>query len=291
VSKLGRDNFFKLLEGKKPIVKGEIWISKDITSFFGYPLSLASLIEVCLKLNLDLCFFSWNSEWGKVTSCEMNELVSKAKENNLACGIVIDGIFERSLTENDFVETLTLLASKDNQDLQAKWKKINSQVLKEAEEAYLAGADLVLLADDLAFNGGLYFSPDLFQANILPFYREFKKIFPSDFPLAFHSDGKIEKIMPLLAENGFKIFSVEPDVIDFANLRHALPKNSILFTGIKSSWLTGDLKDEEIMCFWQHFFNDWPLILGSSCGLFRKEILNNFFKIQKIAPKIFYIER
>lgn len=62
----------------------------------------------------------------------------------------------------------------------------------------------IALTDDIAGNGGLFFSPHQFENYVLPTYREIVKILKvHDFYAFFHSDGDITTILGFLIEAGF----------------------------------------------------------------------------------------
>ncbi|MHB1484911.1 MAG: uroporphyrinogen decarboxylase family protein [Saccharofermentanales bacterium] len=89
------------------------------------------------------------------------------------------------------------------------------------ELALHTGIDFMLIGDDLAYKTGLFFSPDLF----LQLWQEretkmIRLIKDAGFPCEFHSDGKIEVVMPYLIEMGVDLLNpVEPDANDIFKLK------------------------------------------------------------------------
>ncbi|MDK3159435.1 uroporphyrinogen decarboxylase family protein [Kamptonema cortianum] len=82
--------------------------------------------------------------------------------------------------------------------------------------------DGIWIHEDIAYKNGLFCSPAHLEEFIFPYYREIVSFFHShELPVLFHSDGKIEKIIPRLVSLGFR--SLNPmdaksgcDVVDFA---------------------------------------------------------------------------
>ncbi len=66
------------------------------------------------------------------------------------------------------------------------------------------GFSAVALADDIAGNSGLLFSPRHFQGLVLPVYREFASIVKSEGLFTFiHSDGDMRQVIGHLIEEGY----------------------------------------------------------------------------------------
>jgi hypothetical protein len=76
--------------------------------------------------------------------------------------------------------------------------------LEDARTGVVAGADLVLVADDLAGAAGPLLSPDFALDALLPCYRAIAaEALARGVPVAFHSDGDIRALMPALARAEF----------------------------------------------------------------------------------------
>jgi uroporphyrinogen decarboxylase len=75
------------------------------------------------------------------------------------------------------------------------------------------GADAIMMADDVAFNHGLFLPPAQMDAIAFPLYKEavanIKK--HRDVPVFFHSDGNIMDALPFIADCGFDgLHSIQP---------------------------------------------------------------------------------
>lgn len=65
--------------------------------------------------------------------------------------------------------------------------------------------DGMWIGDDLAYKNGLFASPAMLEATIMPYYEELNEYFKSyGLPVIFHSDGNVSKAIPLLLEVGFQ---------------------------------------------------------------------------------------
>jgi uroporphyrinogen decarboxylase len=87
-----------------------------------------------------------------------------------------------------------------------------------AEYVARAGADLLFLYDDIAMDSGLFFSPEVFRAWLLPRYRRILEAGRAVKPgmLAFmHTDGNATDMLPLIIEAGFDVLNpVQPECMD-----------------------------------------------------------------------------
>ena len=96
----------------------------------------------------------------------------------------------------------------------------------EVEKAKLfldAGADAIIIADDIAFNAGPFLPPGIMDEIVYPFYRsainEIKR--HKDVPLFFHSDGDLHTILERLVSCGFNgLHSLQPSAgMDIAQVK------------------------------------------------------------------------
>jgi hypothetical protein len=78
------------------------------------------------------------------------------------------------------------------------------EALVAARSGVAAGADVVLVADDLAGASGPLVSPDYALDALIPCYRAIAtEALEKGLSVAFHSDGDIRTLMPALARAGF----------------------------------------------------------------------------------------
>lgn len=83
------------------------------------------------------------------------------------------------------------------------------------------GADAILLADDMAFNSGLFLPPHIMDELAWPFYKQMIAQIKAckDVPIFLHTDGDIRAAMPNIVECGFDgLHSLQPsagmDIVD-----------------------------------------------------------------------------
>jgi len=85
------------------------------------------------------------------------------------------------------------------------------------------GADAILITDDIAFNSGVFLPEEIMQVIAFPFYREAVKQIKKhrDVPVFFHSDGKMDTVVPLIIDCGFDgMHSLQPSAgMDIGSLK------------------------------------------------------------------------
>lgn len=85
------------------------------------------------------------------------------------------------------------------------------------------GADAIFIADDIAFNSGIFLPPEIMEELVFPFHKiavqEIKK--HRNIPVFFHSDGDLRRAMEKIVESGFDgIQSIQPSAgMDIAQVK------------------------------------------------------------------------
>lgn len=109
--------------------------------------------------------------------------------------------------DRDFIEELLEIGTQ-------YWVKFVKRALEE-------GVDFIWPADDVAFKTGLFLSPEIMQEMWLPhLQRIIEPAVNSGVPVMFHSDGKIDDIVPWLADIGVDcIQPMDPYGIDYSDYK------------------------------------------------------------------------
>jgi uroporphyrinogen decarboxylase len=84
-------------------------------------------------------------------------------------------------------------------------EKVMEYEIAKAKLFIDSGAHAILIADDIAFNSGLFLPPQIMDEIVFPLYKvavsEIKKY--KDIPIIFHSDGDLNKAMEKIVECRF----------------------------------------------------------------------------------------
>jgi uroporphyrinogen decarboxylase len=165
---------------------------------------------------------------------------------------------------------------------------VASSLLKDVEEKCRLAREndlsAVLLADDIAGNTGLLFSPGDFTEIILPYYMQIAEIIKANALYAFfHSDGDTRKIIesligagydcihPVEAQAGLNIYELQKDY-----------GGRVSFMGYIDiiNWNEERIAHEVSQA--EKMFKEGGLILGSTCGLSMKTVSN---KLSALYPQ------
>ena len=211
-----------------------------------------------------------------------------AHEADLDCGVVVDGPFQRLATEGSLLSLLGQIG-RDPGHFAAALNRHMEEVRSAVGRAAKAGFDILLLTDDLAYAGGLYFSPDLFHRCLLPLYRDLIQRFSRDgLHWGWHSDGRVATILPGLAAAGFRIFSLEAECVDLAAFKRA-HRDRLCLGGIRAGWLADEHFDWEVRqtCVNEiaALVREGGILLASSCGIHNPALLKNLREIYRISDE------
>jgi hypothetical protein len=232
-------------------VRGEIWpLPDDGTA--------DELLAVARQVRADFCFFD-----------RMPGAVAKAHSLGLASGAVVNGPWQRWMSEQGWEQAMLQLA-KETDAVRQGLRKAAVQTDQEIAGWADIGVDLILLADDIAYSAGPYLSPKQLERFLLPLYLELRqKISAAGIFAGFHSDGRLDLLLPLLKQAGFQFLSLEPEGIDPIRAWNLLEEKIPLFSGLPAAWLMpgGFLPEREGLVL-REWVTSGPLIVSSACGLY-----------------------
>ncbi len=97
--------------------------------------------------------------------------------------------------------------------MKSYFRKLISTNLQLALMSAEAGADGILIADDLAFNTGTFVDPNYLREDYFPLLKDMiGKIKATGLPVFFHSDGDLRSIIPDLIDCGIDVLqSCDPN--------------------------------------------------------------------------------
>jgi uroporphyrinogen decarboxylase len=113
-----------------------------------------------------------------------------------------------------------------------------------------AGAEAILIADDIAFNSGTLLPPATMRELAYPLYREaiaeIKRY--REVPVVFHSDGDLRLCLPELAACGIDgLHSLQPSAgMDIAAVKREYGERLCLFGNIDLDWVMTQASPEEV---------------------------------------------
>lgn len=165
----------------------------------------------------------YNYKFPSLDDFDVNEIKQWVDNSDFFIFSIVHGAFE-FLTHlvGGFEEYMVYLMT-NPKDLSYLINQFTQFQAELAKKYIRAGAHGIIISDDLAYNSGPFFSPDLFRQWLKPSLREEIKSIKefADVPIFFHSDGNINPILddivdlgidgihPLEKHAGMDIFSVK----------------------------------------------------------------------------------
>jgi hypothetical protein len=266
------------------LLRGEIWVNPEVLVKAGFDQGPRGLVGLASSLGADICFFHWPES---VMAVDIKGLVQLARAADLDCGLMINGPFQRlTLTRN----VLDLLQEwhRDPSRFEALLAHEMEDIAETLDLLKGSEIELVMITEDVAYTGGLYFSPELFRRVLVPFYRSLvSRLSSTRIALGWHSDGDVSTLLPDLVESGLRFFSLEPECVDLLKFKQTYLARVSLVGGIRAAWLTGkSLNPDEQRRFLLEIsglLKEGGLIFASSCGLYNPAFLSNLKQLYRLA--------
>ena len=196
---------------------------------------ISTLPALARSLSLDFAFVPAEQPGASGLVAELHAL-------DTAAVWAVSGVFGRVAELLGWSEALRLTAGEPGA-LAALLAEALHAALESARAGIAAGADVVLVADDLAGAAGLLVSPDFALDALLPCYRAIAaEALGRGVLAAFHSDGDVRAFMPSLARAGFSavhIAGIAPNDLG-ASIDAARASGMVALGGLVAASLSAD---------------------------------------------------
>lgn len=242
--------------------RGEIW-----------PLAASGtatdILTMARSLGADFCFFD-----------QMPGRVAAAKKMHLAAGAIVNGPWQRYISLVGWDEAMQNMGRR-GKSLDEALQQAEAAAAEDLGKWVKSGVDMILLADDVAYAGGPFVSPASLEQHLLPRYaRLAKQGRTAGIPVGFHSDGRIDSLLPLLWAAGFQFYSLEPEGTDPLRAWELLGEPVPLLSGLPAAWLMpGGFVPENEGEILRRWLTVGPLILASACGLYHEDAAESLRRI------------
>lgn len=265
-------------EAVDKLPKGEFFIDDGLVAKLlqmpeneGIPaVDFAAKVKAYELLGLDALVFMADQ---KNTKEPWAELQHWQEESDFFLFSLLDGPFQGVGHSYEDFTAFLMDTVKDRTKIEELVRGSVRRSLDLGRAAIRAGAHGIMIADDIAYNHGLYISPRMMREGFFPYLKELVQALKQaaqeargqDIPIFFHSDGNIQAILMDLKEIGFSgIHSLEP-VMDLVKVREAVGSNMCLMGGYSLSWFDSggvDMVDELLKSV-----RPGSYIFGSSAGI------------------------
>jgi uroporphyrinogen decarboxylase len=135
---------------------------------------------------------------------DYEEIALWRKETDFFLFAMLDGVFQGVASLLDF-NTFLMATVNDGSKLVKLIEGQSAYIIEQAKLAVAAGAHGILLAEDMAYNRGLYISPQSLRKLFFPGLKEVVQTIKKelDVPIFLHSDGNISAILEDIVAMGF----------------------------------------------------------------------------------------
>jgi uroporphyrinogen decarboxylase len=193
---------------------------------------------------------------------------------------IVDGAFQRTMSRHEFMTFMKSMAASPDA-VAGEMKDASRQVTASMEQGVSHGAHGIIIADDIAYQASSYMSPEFGRRYLLPVWRRQTMAARAlNVPVFFHSDGNINRFVPLVVEAGFDgLQCIEPAAgMDIFSIGRTYGSRLCLMGNIDPSLLcgldnpkTGDHDsrrlDRAVADLIAGFGDRGGLILGTASGL------------------------
>ncbi|MGO8751688.1 MAG: uroporphyrinogen decarboxylase family protein [Thermoguttaceae bacterium] len=150
------------------------------------------------------------------------------------CGCIFQTLYEFVIGLNDCM----LMTLEDPELLDELLARSSDYFAELVTRAVAEGVDIVFLADDFAYNKGLFVQPQRFASLWRPhFERIVEPARRAGKPIIFHSDGKIDEAVEMLLEMGIACLNpMDPSGIDYREYKRRYGRRVTLSGNIDITW-------------------------------------------------------
>lgn len=234
------------------------------------PLDLEARMKAYELLGLDALVFMADSQKPDQPWAELQHW---QEESDFFLFALLDGPFQG--VGHGYADFTAFLMDtvRDKEKIAELVKESMQKSLELGREAIASGAQGILIADDIAYNRGLYISPRIMREIFFPYLKELlqglsrtsRELAGRELPIFFHSDGDIRLILQDLKEMGFKGMHSLESVMDLAEVREVVGRDMCLMGGYGLDWFEagGVPKVDELL----RTVLPGSYIFGSSAGI------------------------
>ncbi len=277
--------------------RGELWLGTDLLRKANLGDNLEGHVTIIKRLDQDiLClplsdYISTNKGLG-YRYFSLEELKEASRMRDLFLIALIDGPFQRIGEEKGLMKTLNTW--KQQRDEVAKeYEKERIEVNRLIERSLELSVNAIIIAEDLAGEGSLFFDPKHIEEMFAPFYTwAVSQIHSAHSYALFHSCGNITRLIPQLVSYGFDgLAAIQYRANDLFSLKERYGSNLTFMAGIEAEMLEAvEIPLSSLMEYRRlvgYLSQGGGLIVCSSSGLYSGDFLERIYELYQIADELF----
>lgn len=273
------------------IPRGEFWIDTRIFSERQIEDTIHGHVVLCREMVMDLISIPVASSDSSVFGYRVfkpSEIKRLAKSSFFVMAAV-DGPFQILVNR---IGLRCALA-----DVAKKTDEISATVSDEAqkigflvEKCINYGADAVMIAEDIAYDRGTFFSPTTFHNLLHPAYRKLMDTIHNCGAFAiYHSCGDINGVIPDIVSLGVDGLSCQAECMDLSSLKREYGAKLTLFTGVSRELLDSTAissrRRQQFSKIVTKLGEGGGFVLSSSSGMSSTHMISNLLQLYGIADE------
>jgi len=283
------------VSGRLP--RGEFWIGTGIFAERKIKDDIMSHVTFCREIEMDFVsipvgrFQSSGLGYRTFNPSEIED----AARSGLFVVTVVSGPFQRIVDEKGLQLVLADIAR--DTDGTRKAIELETRIVNSLLEACTNhGANALMIAEDVAFDNGTFFSPKMFHEIFQPLYSEFvDNIHRSGQFAVFHSCGNIINVLPDIVTSKFDGLSCQVECLDTLFLKRTYGAQITLFTGVSREFLENKAlsakRKQRLGQIVTNLSTNGGFVLSSSSGLHSWNMVDNLKKLYYQADKAYNLAR
>ena len=272
----------RALAGQWPgrLLRGELVIDdafvRDFVGLEGEAIPWAARHAVLQRLRHDLVVVSFSHGWGSPVQPDEQEALFLLREwrraSDLFVFALVDGPFSAAAKAWGWEQALVHL-TRPTPDVPRFMAEAVVEQAEFIQRLAGAGADGILVGDDIAYRRSAYIQPAALRVSYFPYLTVLVEACQrAGLPVVFHSDGNLWEVLADLAATGINgIQGLEPAAgLSLAGGRSRVGPELCLWGNVDVGWLAQPRPAEEISAEVQRMLAPLagtPVILGTSGGL------------------------
>jgi len=271
------------------IPRGELWVGSQVFAGLRTADDVDAHLRLCSDLGMDLISLpvggNESSDFGYRLFPPTD--LRRAVGSGLFVAAVLSGPYQRIVDRRGLHNALADVA-RDAAEAAGAVAREATETVRLVEACAGNGADAVVIAEDVAYDAGSFFTASVLDQVIYPSQRVLaEKIHDCSAIAIFHSCGRITSMIPDIVSLGFDGLSCQPECLDLAAVKRAHGDRLTLLTGPSRDLLDSDplsaVQREQFRQLVSDLGEGGGFILSSSSGVYSPQMLSGLRALYSLA--------
>ena len=273
--------------------RGELWVGSEVFRDLQMGDDVDGHLHLCRDMGMDLVALPVGAQQSPGFSYRLSAPgdLHGAAGSGLFVAAVLSGPFQRVVDERGLHDALGAVA-RDAAEVAEAVAREATETVRLVEACLGNGADAVVVAEDVAYDAGSFFTASLLDQVIYPSQRLLAETIHRCGALGiFHSCGRIASMIPDIVSLGFDGLSCQAECLDLVAVKRTCGDRLTLLTGLSRELLDSDTLSPRHKREFRRLISDLGegggFILSSSSGLHAPHMLRNLRTLYQLADKAF----